>query len=144
MRRILFGMGEEARRVRGACCEVKLAGDSEAVELSLRRSVRAMRASQTNGDALMETLRESEIQLIQDKEFEEDVGPYYGKYLGTFISAHGQVRADLFDAIKEVNAYISFPTGRNAGNVEDRYVELLYSYAASQGFRDRFRFLYAQ
>ena len=45
----------------------------------------------------METLRDAEIQLIHDKELEEDVGPYYGKYLGTFFSARGQVRADLFD-----------------------------------------------
>ena len=101
-------------------------------------------AGETSGESLMETLRDSEIQLIQDKEYEEDVGPYYGKYLGTFLSAHGQVRADLFDAVTAVNAYISFPTGRNAGNVQDRYVEVLYSYAASQGFRDRFRFLYVE
>ena len=72
----------------------------------------------------METLRDAEIQLIQDKEFEEDVGPYYGKYLGTFLSAHGQVRADLFDAGTEVIAYISFPTGLNAverrGSIRER------------------------
>lgn len=90
----------------------------------------------------METLRETPVELFQDKEYEEDVGPYCGKYLGTFLSAHGEVRADLFDAVKTVNAYISFPTGRNGGNLEDRYVERLYAYAASQGFGDRFRFLY--
>lgn len=90
----------------------------------------------------METLRDAEIVLIQDKEYEEDVGPHYGRYLGTYLSANGQVRADLFDAVTAVNAYISFPTGRNAGNVEDRYVSELYSYAASRGFRDRFHFLY--
>ena len=90
----------------------------------------------------METLRDAPVQLIRDKEYEEDIGPSYGRYLGTFFSAHGQVRADLFDAITVVNAYISFPTGRNAGNVEDRYVEKLYAYATSQGFGDRLRFLY--
>jgi hypothetical protein len=92
----------------------------------------------------METVRDAEIQLIQDKEFEEDVGPYYGKYLGTFISAHGQVRADLFDAGKEVIAYISFPTGMSGSNVEDEYVSELYLYAKSKGFRDRFRMMYHQ
>ena len=46
----------------------------------------------------METARDTPIELFQDKEFEEDVGPYYGTYLGTFVSARGQVRADLFDA----------------------------------------------
>jgi hypothetical protein len=103
-----------------------------------------MRSSESSGVALMETMRDAEIQLIHDKEFEEDVGPYYGKYLGTFISDRGQVRADLFDAVKEVIAYISFPTGMNGSNVEDGYVNVLYSYAQSKGFRDRFRIMYHQ
>jgi hypothetical protein len=59
----------------------------------------------------METLRDAETELTHDKEYEEDVGPYYGKYLGAFFSARGQVRADLFDADTEVNVYMSFPTG---------------------------------
>jgi hypothetical protein len=92
----------------------------------------------------METLPETQIVLTQDKEFEEEVGPYYGKYLGTYFSATGQVRADLFDAVTKVNAYISFPTGKNAGNVENRYGTDLYSYAKSQGIRDRFHMLYSQ
>jgi hypothetical protein len=92
----------------------------------------------------METLRETPVELIQDKEFAEDAGPYYGKYLGTFVSTRGQVRADLFDAVTQVVAYISFPTGMNASNVEDRYVTELYSYAKSRGFRDRFRMMYSQ
>jgi hypothetical protein len=92
----------------------------------------------------METLRETPIELMQDKEFEEDVGPNYGKYLGTFVSARGQVRADLFDAVNEVVAYISFPTGRNASNVEDRYVGVLHDYAAKRGFADRFRMIYSE
>lgn len=101
-----------------------------------------VRAGEISGDALVEALRDSEVQLIQDKEYEEDVGPYYGKYLGTFFSAHGQVRADIFDAVTAVNAYVSFPTGMNGSNVEDGYVNELYSFATSQGFRDRFHFLY--
>jgi len=92
----------------------------------------------------METVREAQIQLFQDKEFEEDFGPYYGKYLGTFSSARGQVRADLFDAGSQVIAYISFPTGLSASNVEDGYVNELYSYAKSQRFRDRFRMMYSE
>ena len=35
----------------------------------------------------METLREPQIELIQDREYEEEVGPFYGKYLGTFVTA---------------------------------------------------------
>ncbi len=92
----------------------------------------------------METLREVPIELIHDKEFAEDFGPYYGAYLGTFFSDRGQVRADLFDTVTKVIAYISFPTGMNASNVEDGYVNELYSYAVSRGFRDRFQMLYSQ
>jgi hypothetical protein len=92
----------------------------------------------------METLRDAEIELIQDKEYEEDVGPYYGKYLGTFFSARGQVRADSFDGGTDVNAYISFPTGLGGSNVEDGYVNELYSYANRQGFRHRFHLLYVE
>jgi hypothetical protein len=43
-----------------------------------------------------------------------------------------------------VIAYISFPTGMNGSNVEDGYVNALYSYAQSKGFRDRFRIMYHQ
>ncbi len=91
----------------------------------------------------METVREPGVQLIQDKEFEEAVGPYYGKYLGTFLSARGQVRADIFDEGTRVVAHISFPTGLNGGNVEDRYVTELRSYAKTHGFADRFHLVYA-
>jgi len=92
----------------------------------------------------MESLRETQIQLVQDKEYEEEIGPYYGKYLGTFLSARGQVRADLFDGGSQVIAYISFPTGLSASNVEDHYVDELYEYAKSQGFRDRFRLMFSE
>jgi len=92
----------------------------------------------------METVGDQQIQLVQDKEYEEEIGPYYGKYLGTFLSARGQVRADLFDAGSQVIAYISFPTGLSASNVEDHYVDELYSYAKSQGFRDRFRMMHTE
>jgi hypothetical protein len=126
-----------------ARCSSKLAGGLDAARVSLIvRDSYTVRAGGTKGESLMETLRDAQVRLIQDKEYEEDIGPYYGKYLGTFLSAHGQVRADLFDAVTAVNAYVSFPTGRNAGNVEDGYVNELYSYAESHGFRERFHFLY--
>jgi hypothetical protein len=83
------------------------------------------------------------VQLIRDKELEEDIGLSYGQYLGTFFSAQGQVRADLFDDGVYVIAYVSFPTGRDSTNVEDRYVAILEEYAANQGFRDRFHMIHA-
>ena len=92
----------------------------------------------------METLPNVEIELIHDKVYEERYARYYGKYLGTFLSAGGQVRADLFDRGKEVHAFVSFPTGLDPGNVEDRYVNELYSYAERHGFADRFRLLYVE
>jgi hypothetical protein len=91
----------------------------------------------------MEILREPEVELIHDKELEEEIGTYYGKYLGTFVSARGQVRADLFDEGSKVMAHISFPTGLDITNVEDRYLTELRSYARSHGFLDRFHLVYA-
>lgn len=82
------------------------------------------------------------MQLTHDSELEKDIGLSYGQYLGTFLSAQGQVRADLFDGGEEVIAYISFPTGRDITDVEDRYVGILREYAASQGFADRFHLIY--
>jgi hypothetical protein len=83
------------------------------------------------------------MQLTHDEEIAKEAGLYYGKYLGTFFSARGQVRADLFDNGVHVIAYISFPTGRDTTNVEDRYVAILEEYAASQGFSDRFHLIHA-
>ena len=91
----------------------------------------------------MEALREAPIQLFIDKDLEEEAGPYYGRYLGTFLSARGQIRADLFDEGSKVVAWISFPTGLDASNVEDRYVGILHDYAATHGFSDRFSMVYA-
>jgi hypothetical protein len=85
---------------------------------------------------------QTQMQLVQDKELEEDLSPYNGKYLGTFFSARGQVRADLFDDGSEVTAYVSFPTGLDGSTVEDRYVGILNEYAESQGFADHFRWVY--
>ena len=92
----------------------------------------------------METVPIAEIELIHDQEVEEDFGHIFGKYLGTFFSAGGQVRADLFDRVNDVVAYVCFPTGLDPGNVEDRYVNELEAYAKSHGFGDRFRLLYVE
>jgi hypothetical protein len=92
----------------------------------------------------MEALREAPLQLIHDDELEEDAGPYYGKYLGTFLSARGQLRADLFDEGSKVVAWISFPTGMNASTVEDPYVGILHDYAVQQGYAKRFSMVYTE
>ena len=92
----------------------------------------------------METTPVAETELVHDPIVEEDFGHIYGKYLGTFFSTGGQVRADLFDRVTDVVAYVCFPTGLNPGNVEDRYVNELRAYAGSRGFGDRFRLLYVQ
>jgi hypothetical protein len=90
-----------------------------------------------------ETLQEGSMQLVHDKELEEDLSPFYGKYLGTFFSARRQIRADLFDDGVRVTAYLSYPTGLNPTNIDDRYVSELREHAASEGFADRFSFVYA-
>jgi hypothetical protein len=83
------------------------------------------------------------MELIVDKEFEKKVGHFYGRYLGTFYSDQGQVRADLFEEGVDINAYISFPTGQDMLNVQDRYVTPLREYADRQGFADRFHLIFA-
>ncbi|MGP0063694.1 MAG: hypothetical protein ACLQGP_08875 [Isosphaeraceae bacterium] len=85
---------------------------------------------------------QTQVELVHDKELEEDSGLSYGKYMGTFVGDRGQVRADLFDDGEEVIAYISFPTGLDVTNVEDRYVGILEEYAISQGFGNRFHLIY--
>ncbi len=92
----------------------------------------------------MERVPIAEIELVHVQEIEEDFGHIYGKYLGTFFSAGGQVRADLFDRVNDVVAYVSFPTWVDPGDVEDRYVNELRAYAKSRGFADRFRLLYVE
>jgi hypothetical protein len=81
------------------------------------------------------------MQLIQDKRYETEIGSYFGKYLGTFFSARGQVRADVFDTGSEVVAHVSFPTGLGPSDVEDRYLSELRAYAAKEGLADRFRII---
>jgi hypothetical protein len=101
-------------------------------------------ASERFLEAVMETVPNAEIELTHDPIIEEDFGNIYGKYIGTFFSSRGQVRADLFDRVNDVVAYVCFPTGLYAGNVEDSYYNELQAYARSHGFADRFRLLYVE
>ena len=86
---------------------------------------------------------QTQVELVQDKALKKAVGSDYGKYLGTYFSARRQVRADLFDDGVRVTAYVSYPTGLNPTNIEDRYVSELREYTAGQGFASRFRFVHA-
>jgi hypothetical protein len=91
-----------------------------------------------------EAQQELAMQLVQDRLLKKEVGSDYGRYLGSFLSVRGQVRADLFETGSRVIAYVSFPTGMNPTTVEDGYVSELRRYAESQGFADRFRFVHAE
>ncbi len=91
----------------------------------------------------METLPQPMARFIEDREFEAEVGDFYGTYLVTFLSARGEVRADLFDEGHQVVAHVSYPTGLSAVTVEDRYVSDLYEYAERQGFADRFHLVFS-
>ena len=65
----------------------------------------------------------------------------YGEYLGTFVSQHGQVRADLFRRGDWLDAHVSFPTGLTGSTVTDRYVSDLWDYANEHGFGERLRLI---
>jgi hypothetical protein len=68
----------------------------------------------------------------------------FGEYLNTFISNHGQVRADLFRRGKVLDAHVSFPTGLDAGSVTDPYVTALWDYARERGYpHDHLRIIYS-
>ncbi|MBT9546821.1 MAG: hypothetical protein IV090_15640 [Candidatus Sericytochromatia bacterium] len=67
--------------------------------------------------------------IIEDKKFATEVGSFFGKYLGTFNSAHKQVRADLFENSGTVVAYISFKNGLKPEKVTDPYLSPLKEFA---------------
>jgi hypothetical protein len=67
----------------------------------------------------------------------------YGEYLGTFVSEHGQVRADLFRRGGRLEAHVSFPAGLSGSTVTDRYVSHLLDYAKEHGFAERPRIIYS-
>jgi hypothetical protein len=83
------------------------------------------------------------MELAHDKVVKQEYSRFFGKYIGTYYSARGQVRADLFDDGSQVVAHICFPTGLSLSTVEDRFVTILRKYAASQGFADRFRMVFS-
>ncbi len=90
-----------------------------------------------------EQSRETQMPLIHDEVMERDVGTAFGEYLGTFLSARGEVRADIFDTVSEVIAHVSVPTGLGPANVQDHYLGELRRYAAREGFADRFRLIFS-
>ena len=70
-------------------------------------------------------------------------GDFLGEYLMTFRSERGEVQADLFRRGKTVTAHVWFPTGLNAGNVNDSYYTELMDYARDHGFADKFSLIYS-
>jgi hypothetical protein len=77
-----------------------------------------------------------------DQRVAADAGTLFGEYLTTFTSSGGQVRADLFRRGKVLVAYVTFPTGFDAGSVTDPYVSELRDYAREQGYPDQLRIIY--
>ena len=86
---------------------------------------------------------QTQMPFIRDEVLERDVGTAYGEYLGTFLSAQGEVRADIFDTATEVIAHVSFPTGLSPANVSDHYLSDLREYAVKRGFANRFRLVFS-
>jgi hypothetical protein len=76
-----------------------------------------------------------------DTRLAADAEKFFGEYAGTFISEHGQVRADLFQRGDWLEAHVSFPTGLDAGVVTDRYVSELTTYARDHGFEHRLQLI---
>ena len=74
-----------------------------------------------------------------DERLESDVRKAFGRYITTFTSRGGQVRADVFRTGRVVVAHVSFPTGLDAISVTDPYVSELWKYAREQGISDNFK-----
>lgn len=79
-----------------------------------------------------------------DQQLAEGAAKEFGSYLTTFVSERGHVRADFFRRGKGVTAYVSFPTGLDAGSAGDPYYSNLWNYAREQGFPDQFRVVYIE
>ncbi len=84
------------------------------------------------------------MELTRDPNLEGAECWWPGEYLGTWFSAKGQVRIDLFDEGAKVVAHVSFPTGLDGATVEDRYSSILRDYAKKKGFSKRLRIIYAE
>lgn len=76
-----------------------------------------------------------------DAELGTEFGRMFGDYLETFVSEHGQVRADIFRRGDRLEAHVSFSTGIDARTVTDRYVSELAKYASEHGYGDRLRMI---
>jgi hypothetical protein len=78
----------------------------------------------------------------KDETYASRVGTVFGEYVTTFTSSPtGEVRADLFRRGTLLEAYVSFPTGLDAGSVTEPYVTALWEYAREHGAADHFRLL---
>ncbi len=73
----------------------------------------------------------------------EEFGDFYGKYVSTFESEHGQVRAYIFENSGNLVAHVSFPTGIKPYNVTDQYASNLWDFAREQGFEDRLQMIFS-
>ncbi len=78
-----------------------------------------------------------------DTRLASEDGRFFGDYLRTFFSEHGEVRADLFRLGEQLEAHVCFPTGLDAGTVTDRYLSDLWAYAREQGFEGRVHLIYS-
>lgn len=77
-----------------------------------------------------------------DVAYDDEVGQLYGKYLSTFDSDTGQVRALIFEQNGQLVAHVSFPTGLKPEEVTDAYSGKLYRYAKDNGFEGKLRVIY--
>lgn len=73
---------------------------------------------------------------------EEDYRRRFGEYLSTFLSEHGQVRADLFRRGDRLDVHISYPTELHPDTVSDRYAAELVEFAHSNGFDDNMQWYF--
>lgn len=76
-----------------------------------------------------------------DDKFAADVGSFYGKYKGTFMSANNQVRADLFEKGDWLVAHVSFAKGYQSWSVTDAYFSDLKRYANEHGYSGKLQLI---
>jgi len=81
--------------------------------------------------------------FLTDTKFARAVKDSYGDYVTTFESDRHQVRADMFKQGEWLVAHVSFPTGRDISEVNDKYLADLQSYASQKGFSGKFRLVFS-
>ncbi len=74
-----------------------------------------------------------------DKDFESDVGTFFGEYVSTFYSNNKQVWADLFKEGEGLVAHVSFAKGFTSGSISDPYLSDLNRFAEESGYGSSFR-----